>query len=144
MPFQPNAAFAEMARGDQGALEFLRAFYLYAHNLDDLIDQDKKPAAAFSIWSHMALLAEVAANPFFQKHRDFLLPVVWMSALAFVASEDRKNGADVLERITAQVLKSEYVNVFLAVCFCIGGFEHALAMSRKYREYHFDAEPVKL
>jgi hypothetical protein len=28
--------------------------------------------------------------------------------------------------------------VFLAVAFCIGGFGHAAAMGRKYREYHFD------
>ena len=143
MPFQPEAAFADMARGDAGALDFLRAFYVYAHTLDDLIDRDKPIAADLAVWSQANLVAIVTSD-FFLKHRAFLMPVIWTSVLAFIASEDKKNVADVLERIAAQVLKSEYLNVFLAVCFCVGGFEHALAMSRKYREYSFDAEPVKL
>jgi hypothetical protein len=48
-----------------------------------------------------------------------------------------------MERITAQVLKSEYLNVFLTVAALIGGFDHAAQMSDKYRLYSFDDEPAK-
>ena len=142
MSFQPEAAFQEMSRGDPGALEFLRAFYVWAHTQDDLIDRDKPVNVQVSVWSPTHMLC-VASGPFFQKHQEFLKPVILVSALSYLASEARKNSPDVLERITAQVLKSEYLNVFLAVCFCVGGWEHAAAMSAKYREYSFDDEPAR-
>lgn len=144
MPFNPNNAFAEMAGGDLDAQEFLRTFYVWAHTLDDLIDRDQPVGVDLAVWSQANLILVLGKNAFFRRHQDFLLPVIVTSALAFIASERRKNDKNVLERITAQVLKSEYLNVFLAVCYCIGGWDHALAMDAKYREYSFDAEPVKV
>jgi hypothetical protein len=144
MPFQPQRAFEEIAKGDAGALEFLSAFYLWAHDQDDGIDRDKPAKADFSVWVQTNLFFVLAKNEFFAKHKDFLLPVIMTSALAYIASEDRKNLPDVLDRMTAQVLKSEYVNVFLAAAFCVGGWDHALQMSRKYRDYSFDSEPVNV
>ncbi len=144
MAFQPEAAFEEMARGDAGAREFLNAFYVWAHTLDDLIDQDKPVGPDLAVWTQTHLMFVLAGNPFFQKHQAFLLPVILTSALAFLASEARKNRPDVLDRITAQVLKSQYLDVFLAAAFCIGGWDHAAAMSAKYRDYSFDAEPVNV
>jgi hypothetical protein len=139
--FQPESAFQEMAHGDPGALEFLRAFYIWAHLQDDLIDRDKPVDIKLAVWSPVNMIHAVS-SPFFQKHKDFLMPVILLSAIAFLASETRKSSPDILERITAQVLKSEYLNVFLAVCFCVGGWAHAAEMSAKFREYSFDDEPV--
>ena len=143
MPYQPETAFQEMARGDASAVEFLRAIYIGSQILDDLIDKDKPVTAEMAVWSQTHLICTVATNSFFQAHKATLIPVICTSALAFIASEERKNHPDVLERLTAQVLKSEYLNVFLAVSFCVGGWQHAAEMSRKYREYSFDNEPVQ-
>ena len=133
-----------MSRGDADAHEFLRAFFIWAHTQDDLIDRDKDLSPAAAVWPQAHLMFVLADNPFFQRHKAFLLPVILTSALAFMASEARKNSPEVLERITAQVLKSEYLNVFLAAAFCVGGWDHAAAMSAKYRDYSFDVEPVKV
>lgn len=135
-----QAAFVEISKGDQGALDFLSAFYLWAHNQDDLIDQDKKVPVSYTVGTNLQLIHTFAKNPFFQKHQDFLMPVILVGLLAYVVSEDKRQSADVLERITAQVLKSQYADVFVATAFLVGGFDHALAMKRKYHDYDFDDE----
>lgn len=117
--------------------------YCWFHKQDDIYDQDKEVPAERAAGFDLALLHALAKNQFFQKHQDYLWPVITMGAIAWVASEDRANAPDVLERITAQVLKSQYQDIFFAVAFCIGKFDHAVQMSRKYRQYSFDVEPVK-
>ena len=140
----PAEAFKDIARGDATAEEFLSVLYCWVHMRDDLIDKDKAVAPETAAGLDFRILLTFAQNPFFQKHQDFLLPVLMVGALAWVASEDRKNSPEVLARIEGQVLKSQYVDVFLAVAFLAGGWEHAVQMSRKYREYSFDNEaPIR-
>lgn len=138
MSFKPSEALAEIARGDKDANSLLTAMYLFFHKQDDLIDRDKEVSVADSVGYDLQVLREFGKNPFFQKHQEFLWPIILTSALAYIDSEERKKRPDVLEHLIAQVLKSQYVDIFLGVAFCIGGFDHALAMSRKFREYHFD------
>lgn len=141
--WKPTDAFRDIARGNHNAEEFLSSLYIWFHKQDDLIDRDKVVPAEVTAGFDFRILHTFAKNLFFQQHQDFLLPVILTGALAWVASEDRKNSPDVLDRITAQVLKSQYQDIFFAVAFCLGGFDHAVAMSRKYRDYCFDSEPVK-
>jgi hypothetical protein len=143
MPWKPADAFKEIARGDQNAEDFLSVFYCWAHMRDDLVDKDKVVAPETAAGLDFTLLHTFSKNRFFEQHKDFLLPVLMTGALAWIASEDRKNHPDLLERLAAQVLKSQYVDVFLAVSFLVGNFDHAVRMSRKYREFSFDSEPIK-
>ena len=138
--FNVRAAFEDIARGDSGAFALLSALYLFVQKQDDLIDRDKQVETSHSVGLDLQILREFSKNLFFQKHQDFLWPLLVTSGLAYIASEDIRRSDDVLERITAQVLKSQYLDVFLGVAYCIGGFDHALTMSRKYREYAFDDE----
>jgi hypothetical protein len=143
MSWKPADAFKEISRGNREAEAFMETLYIWFHKQDDLIDRDRQiPAETAAGWD-LRVLHTVAKNTFFQQNQEYLWPVLTMSALAWIASEAKKDSEDVIERITAQVLKSQYLDVFLAVAFCLGGFEHAAAMSRKFREYSFDAEPVK-
>jgi hypothetical protein len=136
----PEEAFRDITRGDEDAYKFLEAFYLFVHKHDDLCDRDKPVKAEETVWFNLNLFIQFTTNKFYLAHHQFLLPILIMSGLAWVSSEDYKKRPDVLDRITAQVLKSEYVNIMLAVAFLKGGFEHSLAMARKYREYAFDDE----
>lgn len=139
MPFIPAQAFKEIARGDEDAERFCGDFYLWCHKKDDLVDKDKPVSVEMSVSFDLRLFGAFADNSFFQRHRERLWPVIQTSALAYIASERMKNSPDVLERITAQILKSEYMNVFFVVALILGGFDHALAM-QKFREYSFDDE----
>src|SRR5208282_5487773 len=130
--WKPADAFKDIARGDAAAEEFLSSLYIWFHKQDDLIDRDKAVPADVTAGFDFHILNTFASNVFFQAHKDFILPVLLTGALAWIASEERKHSEDVLERIAGQVLKSQYVDVFLAVAFLRGGFDHAVAMSRKY------------
>ena len=144
MSFKPEAAFLEIAHGDTGAREFMRAFYIFVHTQDDLYDRDKALTPEAAAWPSLHLMFTFAQNPFFLKHSGFLLPIILTSFLSWVASEDRHQSPDALARIEAQVWKGSYSDVFFGVAFLVGGIDHALAMSRKYREVHYDVEsPVK-
>jgi hypothetical protein len=143
MSWTTSEAFKEISKGDAAAEDFMRRFYCWVHMRDDLIDKDKVVAPDVAAGFDLTLLHAFAQNSFFQKNQDYLWPVLMTSALAWVASEDRQQSQDVLERIIAQILKSEYVNVFFAVAFLVGGWDHAVKMSRQFREYAFDNELVK-
>lgn len=139
----PAEAFKDITRGDEAAQELMTRLYIWFHYRDDLYDKDKVVSPDAS-GIDFALLHVFAKNPFFQKHQDYLWPVFTMATLAWIASEELKQKADVLDRMTAQVLKSQYQDYFFAVAFCIGGFDHALVMSKRYRGYCFDDEKPKL
>ena len=141
MSFNVKTAFKETARGNEAAEEFLHVFYQWVQTQDDLVDRDQPVAVDQMTRLNLGLMFVFAKNPFFQQHKDFLLPVIMTSALAYISSEDLKKKPEVLERITAQVLKSEYMNVVFAAAYCTGGFTHALEMNRRYRGYSFDYEP---
>lgn len=142
MSWKPIDAFKDITRGDAAAEELMTSLYVWFHYRDDLYDRDH-PIPPEAVRHDLALLHVFAKNTFFQKHQDYLWPVFTMATLAWIASEDRKHSEDIMERITAQVLKSQYQDYFYAVAFCVGGFSHALAMARKYREYCFDDEGPK-
>ena len=104
---------------------------------DDLADKDKPVRPEEIVWFGLKLFNEFAKNPFYQKNQAFIWPLLVTSGLAWIASEDFRAEPAVLDRLTGHVLKSQYADIFWGVAFLIGGFEHALAMSRRYRSYGF-------
>jgi len=144
MAFHPEQAFAEIARGDAVAKEFMLAFYAFVHTLDDLYDRDKPLSPEVAVWPSLHLMAVLGPNSFFARHHGVLMPVILASTLSWIASEDRRQSPDALARIEAQVWKGSYADVFFTVASLVGGFDHALQMSRKYREVAYDAEPAKV
>ena len=141
MQFDVGAAFRDIAKGNQDALKFLSAFYWWVHAQDDKVDGEGSLMAL--IEAQLRLLQVVSTNEFYLANRDKIFPVIQTSLLSYMASERLKNAPDIVDRVTAQILKSEYMNVFFAVALMTGGFAHAAEMNRKYRIYDFDAEPVK-
>lgn len=130
--------FNDIAKGDSQAVEFMCSLHRFFHMEDDLVDRDREVPAQEVVTSNLWLMFAFSHNEFFQRHKTFLWPTLVTSALAWQASEEFKKREDICDKIASQVLKSEYLNVYLGVAYCLGGFEHAEAMSRKYRRYHFD------
>jgi len=79
-------------------------------------------------------------NEFFKRHCDSILPILLGASLAWKDSERLNTSSDAVDLVTSQVLKSEYLNVFLYVAFVKGTFEHAAKMSEAYRQYSFDVQ----
>lgn len=141
--FDAQKCFEEISRGDQAAMEFLSVFLAFCHKQDDLIDRDRVVSPTESAAMDLQAIWVFSKNEFFQKHKDFLWPVIITSSMAWVASEDFKQRENILDRVVSQSLKGEYLNVFLAVAFVIGGISHAMDISARYREYHYDDESPK-
>lgn len=140
--FDITGAFKDITKGNNDALEFIARFYVFVHAQDDLVDKDK-PDPGHALHTTFELFDSLASNPFFQKHKEALKTAILTSFLAYNASERLRTVENVIDRITAQVLKGEYLNVFLTTAYLVGGFGHAEEMSKKYRNYHFDVEPVQ-
>lgn len=130
--------FKDIAKGDTDAYDFCNALFRWVHCLDDLVDKDKLvPPTAVSMLL-FSFIHVIACNPFFQKHKTELLSTILLALQAWADSEEWKTRPDVLHRITSQVLKSEYQNVFIHVAALCGGQCHMQEISRKYRDYDYD------
>lgn len=132
-----EAEFREIAAGDENAYEFCRAVFEWVHVFDDLIDRDKPVETEAAVLTHLKLFAVLAQNPFFQHFRADLLQALQTAALAFAASERLNNAPDIQDKLAAQVLKSQYQDVFFRVAFLVGGTKHAMEMDKKHRGYSF-------
>jgi hypothetical protein len=132
-------ALKEISNGNEDAHRFMRSFYLWVQVQDDLFDKDQEVTASQLVSANMNLLIEVSQNPFYQEHRAVFLPVIFSASLAWVSSEDFKKREAALDRLSSQVIKSQYQDVFFQVALLVGGMDFCLAMQAKYRSYYFDA-----
>lgn len=129
--------FQHVSNGNSDAYTFCRSFYEFVHMIDDLIDRDKPFDIGGAMFIVVKLVETIGFNPFFQKHKAQLLPVIHTSAMAYASSERLKTCEDIQGRVASEVLKSQYQDVFLYVAFLTGGSAFALECDVKYRGYSF-------
>jgi len=135
-----KAVFEDITKGNQSALHFCQTFLHFVHMVDDLVDRDiQVPADAVS-GICFNLMSMLATNEFFQEYKSVLLPTIMVSSQAWACSERFKKRDNLLDKVAAQVLKSEYQNVFLQVAYICGGQAHFIEMAQKYREFNYDKE----
>lgn len=139
--FDHLTALREISKGDESAFSCLNTIFIWLHALDDIIDRDKPHLLSWIIVAHLQFIDTIANNPFFQKHKATLLPVLNAAALAYLASEKFRENESPLYRIGSQVLKSQYQDLFYTSATLIGGIDHAIAMQQKYRDFDFDPVP---
>jgi hypothetical protein len=128
-------AFEEF--GDPHAVNFSKALFRFIHLLDDLVDRDKTLPSEGIVLTLLAFIDQLSSNAFWQQHKHDLFPVLHCSAMAWAASERLRKSEDVQQRLAAEVLKSEYQNVFFRIAFLVGGAEFAYNWELKYRGYTF-------
>lgn len=136
--FNLEQAWKDISKDDPDAAALLRSLYWFFQKEDDFIDRDSPVSPEESAAVNLRLIEVIGGSAFYQRHRAFLWPLFVSSALAHVASEDFKTRPDVVDKIASQVLKSGYVDIFLGIAYCVGGWSHALAMQKLYRDYHYD------
>lgn len=130
-------SFTEIANGNDDAAHFCASVHAFAHLIDDLYDKDHTPKPEDVAWVLAGFITDIAENPFFQAHRAQLLAAIRSSLLSWVSSEQFKAREDVRDKLAAEVLKSGYQDVFFVVADLVGGMNHALVMSTKWRGYDF-------
>jgi hypothetical protein len=128
-------AFAEFPNPD--AVTFARILYRFIHLLDDLFDHDRERSAEDVALTFFGLLDHVSSNPFYQAHKNEILPILFSSAKAWAASERLRKSENVQEQLAAEVLKSQYQDVFFQIATLAGGIEFGHQWEAKYRTYTF-------
>lgn len=132
------AIFKEVCCGDKSAEDFCTTMLQGVHMIDDLVDRDvDRPASDVAGW-HFRFIFTLANNEFFQKHKHALMGTILLSNIAWRDSEEWKKRDHPLDKLAAQVLKSQYQDIFTLVAFLCGGQRHAMAMAEKYRTYNWD------
>lgn len=116
------------------AQAFCDSLYNFLHLLDDLYDKDHDVTAQECGWITIQALETFAANRFFQNHVYTLMPAVRSSIISWVDSEEWHN-RDGNDAIAAHVIKSQYHEVLWMVAGIVGGLEHQMEMTRRYRDY---------
>jgi len=127
--------FTEISCGNPAARQFCWAAYRWLHVVDDLFDRDYEVPVAHVALSLIEFTESVAANPFFQENRNFLLGVFRCGVLQWSQSEEWRTRADPREKIAAEVIKSGYQELFWAVAGLCGGIVFQNEISTKHREY---------
>jgi hypothetical protein len=131
----PEEAFQSIPDKDAGA--FCNCLWRWVHVLDDLYDKDKTPTADEVAYTFLGLLEQIAFNPFFQKHRDRIFPLLHMGATAWAASERMKDSEKLEEKLAAATIKSNYQEVFHFCAFLVGGAQLQQQFDRNTRSYNF-------
>ena len=129
---------SEICKGDPHAFYFCTAFWNFCHSQDDLLDQDKEVLPDVVVFNSLRLIDAIGGGEFYRKHQAMLWPVIMVTIQAYMMSNEWCKREHVLDRTVSQVLKSQYQDVFFMVAYLVGGFDHMMAMDRKYRMYSFD------
>lgn len=139
-PLKYDLVFREIARGDEDAYQLLRGLLEWFHVHDDLIDGKgvgHPLSAEGSVFVFLRLVDIFSDNKFYQTHKAALRPVIRISAIAYLDSERLSRSENLQDKLSAEILKSQYQDIFWAVADCIGGWEFAREMSIKHRAYYF-------
>lgn len=126
---------SECLRGNNDAISFVHLLFEAFHFWDDLIDRDKVLEDADIDRNCYAMLVELPLNPFWNAHRQALMPLVitaihnWKLANGIERNETASND----EKIIAFVIRSSYMDILVMCCHLIGGFGWANACADRIR-----------
>ena len=133
--------FAELTLGNAHAVALCRVLGSWFKLLDEQIGQMGAKAAGTSaediIRINLEAFATFAQNPFWQEHKKALLPLVIQAANAYADSLSWAKRENFRDRATAQILRTQYQEVFWHVAKLCGGYEHMVAMTQKYRRFDY-------
>lgn len=127
---------SDVCNGDSHAVGFCTVIYHWLHAIDDLYDRDKEitPEAWMNV--NLGVMDQCHNNPFFKKHYVSLFPLIKAAFQAYASSERMRKAGEVRELVIAEVLKSQYQDIFYHVAFLCGGMEHQTKMEQKHRNYN--------
>jgi hypothetical protein len=130
-----DALRAKACGGDAYALAFLSTVMDAVEIWDDLIDKDKPVADTDLNRVFVNLMFFLPQNPFFDRNKAYLLPIMMTCINAWMDSTDLQKSPVKRDLATAWYLKQMGVELYGAVAFLTGGFQHM-------REVSFEARDV--
>jgi hypothetical protein len=136
--------FAEICLGNEPAAQFCFTFCRWCHWVDDAVDGDRAWEADAVIRCNLEAVVTFSENEFFQRNKNYLLPLIVQSFRSFGDSIEWAKRAAVKDRRAADVLKSNYHEIYwhtAYLCACEAGqdaWAHLSAVTKKHREFNYD------
>lgn len=119
--------------GDAHALMFLSTIMDAVEVWDDLIDKDKPVSDEKLTQTFTNLLFWMPQNQFFEAHKNYLLPIIMTCVNAWLDSNKLAKSKLARDRQAAWWLKQMGVELYGAVAFLMGGFDHMRSVSVEAR-----------
>lgn len=127
-----------VCREDEGAMKFCTSFVAWCHWIDDLVDRDKLWLPRDTVNVNLDALIAFSENPFFQKHKHQLLPLIIQSFRAYADSNEWEKRDNIRDRRAADIIKSTYHEVVWHVAYIVGGWEHLRDVTKHCRKFDYD------
>lgn len=127
-----EARILRVCAGDREAFDFLCVWARYCHEVDDIIDGDRRDVA--DILSTFALAPMVYSHPFYLRHLPALRQVVLLVANMFAESVEWEKSMVPWRREFAGVYRHAGNEMVIAVAQLCGGYDHARMISGEQRE----------
>lgn len=122
-------------KGDLQAATFCANLLYVAHLWDDLIDKDVSRTDAEINDAFRIMLADIPMNPFYDKHRYHLVPLMKNAVLAWLDANVLEHGDD-NEKCLAFMMRNELLNVMAYCLTLVGGDEWASEKGLEFRRYY--------
>ena len=119
--------------GDTHALMFLSSIMDAVEVWDDLIDRDNPVSDEKLTQTFLNLIFWLPQNPFFEAHKNYLLPIIMTCVNAWLDSNKLSESKVQRDRQAAWWLKQMGVELYGAVAFLMGGFDHMRSVSLEAR-----------
>lgn len=131
----------ECSNGSKEAAMCASAIFSYIDWLDNIIDKDVPISYEASAKTSLNFFMMLSYNKFWIENRIHLAPILAAAYNAWMDSEKLKNHSDYRVRISADVLKGYFMEVFYQIGFITGGYDLMRQLSEKWRGFDFDAKP---
>lgn len=118
--------------GNVEAMEFVRMWARYAHEVDDIIDGDRVEAE--EILSTFALAILLYSHPFYLRNMVHLRAVLLNITSMYADTVQWERGDVGWKAVVADALRCCGNEVTFAVAMICGGYDHVRTISAKHRE----------
>lgn len=128
-----NKLFLDHPEGE-AAKWFMTNYGIYAHKLDDVIDEKLGHKSLLPTYMiHLNLLS----SDFYSRHRDVLYPVMRMIHHVYADSIEMEASDKEWQRIQADTLKGAGIEMTLTIIEILGGYNCRRKLSLAVREHAY-------
>lgn len=121
--------------GDEAAVQFILLLGTISELWDDLIDKDKIRTDEEINRGFQAALLDLPANPFFDRYKAVLLPVLRVGVNAWLDSNTLEKRGSYNDLVQAYVLRSWYIEIISLVVEITKGSDYLRFVSMEIRDF---------
>lgn len=128
--------------GDQAAVWFIKQFGDVCEVFDDLVDKDKPVTDADLARTLFAVMTEIPLNPFFDKYKWQLVPIIVTGINAWLDANKLEKGSQ-NDKVFAYVLRDWYAELTAYIIYLCRGRDYLRSISMEVRDFFTHHETLE-